>query len=116
MADKSDQEEAVTRLLNVWSPASPELAGSAVEHLPAGAFRDYAIGAYVEVAGAWRPDAAALASLKISDPVQRQQKAEQCFRYWRVSDSESAERWLKESDFNQDIKNAWLSAETTLEF
>jgi hypothetical protein len=115
-ADKSLHEEAVNRVLNVWCPVAPDAASRAVERLPSGALRDSAIGAYVEAAGAWQPEAAARLTLKTSDTTKRQQLVEQCFRFWRASDPASAERWLKGTDLDEQTKTAWLSAQTTSEF
>jgi hypothetical protein len=116
LADKSVHEPGIARVLTVCAPVRPEIASQWVEQMGVGPIRDSAIGTYVEAASAWHPEAAARLALKTSDPIQRQQRAEQCFRFWRASDPESTKRWLKETDFNEDIKSLWLSADSTLEY
>lgn len=115
-ADRSFYEPGIARVLTVCAPVRPEAASKWVEQLPVGPIRDGAIGTYVESASAWHPEAAARLAFKTSDPTQRQQRVEPCFRSWLASDPESAKRWIKETDFHEELKHTWLSAESTLEF
>jgi hypothetical protein len=85
-----------------------------VDRLPSGPLRESAIGSYVEEVRIWDPGAGCRLASKTVDAVARQQRTEQCFTLWQAWDPDSAQRWLKETDFPDEIKQRWLSEKPTV--
>ena len=103
-------------LLTACASVCPDISSRWVEALPIGPIRDSAIGAYVEAANAWHPEAAARLAVKTADPLARQERVRQCFRLWLACDSESATQWLKQTDFPEEDKRTLMSQKPSLEF
>ncbi len=113
--DRLVHDQGIARVLSVCAPVCPDAASRWVEQLPVGPIRDGAIGAYVEAASAWHPEAATRLALKIENPAARVQRVEQCFRLWLACDAVSAQQWLNETSFSDEIKRRWLSGGSALQ-
>jgi len=115
-ADRLLHEQGIARVVTACASVCPDMVSRWVEALPIGPIRDSAIGAYVEAASAWHPEAAARLAVKTADPLARQERVRQCFRLWLACDSESAKQWLKQTDFAEEDKRSLLSQIPSLEF
>ncbi len=109
------QQEGIARVLTACASVCPDEASQWVERLPIGPIRDGAIGAYVEAADMWHPEAAARLAAKTANSVARVQRVEQCFRFWLACDSDAAKQWLKESDLPEEHKRNLLSQKPSFE-